>query len=60
VWRNRDRTVLVKVLADDFEYEGRRYGSLSAVARVATGTRWSGLLFFGLTQRGKDKPHAAC
>jgi len=23
------------------------------VARAATGTRWNGLLFFGLTQRGK-------
>jgi hypothetical protein len=49
----RDRTVEVKILRDGFEYDGRRYGSLSAVARAATGTRWNGLLFFGLTQRGK-------
>jgi len=54
----RDRTVLVKILSDGFEYEGRRYKSLSAVARAATGTRWNGLLFFGLTQRGKEKRHA--
>ena len=55
----RDRTVVVKILADGFEYEGRRYGSLSAVARAATGTRWNGLLFFGLTERGKAKCHDA-
>jgi len=54
----RDRTVAVKILTDGFEYEGRRYGSLSAVARAATGTRWNGLLFFGLTQRGKERRHA--
>jgi hypothetical protein len=54
----RDRTVVVKILTDGFEYEGRRYGSLSAVARAATGTRWNGLLFFGLTERGKEKRHA--
>jgi hypothetical protein len=53
----RDRTVVVKILTDGFEYDGRRYGSLSAVARAATGTRWNGLLFFGLTQRGKRKRH---
>jgi hypothetical protein len=53
----RDRTVVVKILTDGFAYEGRRYASLSAVARAATGTRWNGLLFFGLTQRGKRKRH---
>jgi hypothetical protein len=53
----RDRTVVVKILADGFEYEGRYYGSLSAVARAATGTRWNGLLFFGLTQRGQQRGH---
>jgi Protein of unknown function (DUF2924) len=53
----RDRTVVVKILTDGFEYEGRRYGSLSAVARAATGTRWNGLLFFGLTARGKAQRH---
>jgi len=55
----RDRTVVVKILSDGFEYEGRRYGSLSAVARAATGTRWNGLLFFGLTERGKQRRHGA-
>lgn len=31
-----------------FEYEGKHYKSLSAVARQITGTQWSGPLFFGL------------
>jgi len=38
----------VTVLADGFEYEGRPYRSLSAIARAITGTRWNGLVFFGL------------
>jgi DUF2924 family protein len=50
-------TVEGKVLADGFEYNGQRYESLSAVARKVTGTRWNGLLFFGLTKRRKAKSH---
>jgi Protein of unknown function (DUF2924) len=46
-----DRQIVVKVLTDGFEYESRHYRSLSAIAREATGTRWNGLLFFGLTER---------
>ncbi|EFH13763.1 DUF2924 domain-containing protein [Teichococcus cervicalis] len=43
----------VTVLADGFEYEGRPYRSLSAIARHITGTRWNGWAFFGLkAQRG--------
>jgi hypothetical protein len=57
--RYRERTVEVKVLAEGFEYEERRYESLSALARAITGTRWNGLLFFGLTKRRKAKAHAA-
>ena len=38
-----------------YEYEGRRYGSLSVIAREITGTRWSGPLFFGLKQPKTDK-----
>jgi len=49
------RLVSVKVLADSFEYDGRRYRSLSAVAREVTGTRWNGLLFFGLATRKQAK-----
>ena len=44
----------VTVRSDDFEYQGRPYKSLSAVARAITGTRWNGWVFFGLkNQRGR-------
>ncbi|MCX7366331.1 MAG: DUF2924 domain-containing protein [Alphaproteobacteria bacterium] len=36
------------VLQDAYEWQGRPYRSLSAVARAITGTRWNGLTFFGL------------
>jgi Protein of unknown function (DUF2924) len=42
------------VLDDGVVYRGRRYQSLSEVARAITGTRWSGPLFFGLRGRGKE------
>lgn len=38
----------VVVLDDGVEYRGKRYASLSAVARSITGARWSGPRFFGL------------
>ena len=43
----KGRTIVVKVLDDGFEYDNRRFASLSAVAREITGTRWNGFLFFG-------------
>ena len=43
------RIITVRVLVDGFEHQGRRYGSLSAIASEVTGTRWNGLAFFGLT-----------
>jgi hypothetical protein len=49
--RLSDRHIIVKVLEQGFEYESRRYRSLSAIAREVTGTRWNGLLFFGLAER---------
>jgi hypothetical protein len=39
---------IVTVTADGFEWQGRPYRSLSAIARAITGTRWNGLVFFGL------------
>ncbi len=39
---------VVTVLVDGFEWEGRPYWSLSAIARAITGTRWNGWTFFGL------------
>ena len=45
-WQGRVETVTV--LADGYEWQGRPYQSLSAVARAITGTRWNGWIFFGL------------
>jgi hypothetical protein len=42
----------------DFEYQGRRFTSLSAVARAIAGCPWSGPLFFGL-KSGQKKQEAA-
>lgn len=35
------------------EYAGKRYRSLSAVARAITGTRWNGHRFFGLRKESR-------
>ncbi len=40
-----------KVLEDGILFRSKRYKSLSEVARVITGARWSGPLFFGLKTR---------
>jgi len=45
-WKGREHCVTVR--QKDFEYQGRPYKSLSAIARHITGTRWNGLVFFGL------------
>jgi hypothetical protein len=45
-WQGVEHCVTVR--DDDFEFQGRPYKSLSAVARAITGTRWNGLIFFGL------------
>ena len=39
---------IVTVTHDGFEWQGRPYQSLSAIARAITGTRWNGWVFFGL------------
>jgi Protein of unknown function (DUF2924) len=49
----KDRTLVVKVLDDGFEYEGRRFNSLSAIALEVTGTRWNGFAFFGLDKEAR-------
>jgi len=51
-WRGVRHRVIV--LDDDVAYRGRRYKSLSEVARAITGTRWSGPLFFGLKHRNPE------
>jgi hypothetical protein len=44
----KGRVHVVKVLDEGFDYEGRRYKSLSKIATEIAGTRWNGYSFFGL------------
>jgi len=48
----KGRSILVTVLPKGFEYDGTVYRSLSAVAKVITGTHWNGFHFFNLIKRG--------
>ena len=50
----RRQTLQVKVLEQGFEYDDRRYRSLTAVARQITGKHWNGYHFFGLS-KGKQQ-----
>jgi plastocyanin len=43
----------VAVVEGGFAYRAKTYKSLSEIARLITGTRWSGPLFFGLKSLGK-------
>ena len=45
----------VTVRDDDFEYQGRPYKSLSAIARAITGTQWNGLTFFGIKSTARKQ-----
>ena len=45
-WKGMEQ--IVTVMQDGFEWQGRPYQSLSAIARAITGTRWNGWVFFGL------------
>jgi len=38
----------VTALEKGFEYRGKQYKSLSAIANLITGTQWNGKLFFGV------------
>ena len=42
------RTYTVTVVDDGYDWNGRRWRSLSVIAREITGTQWSGPRFFGL------------
>src|SRR5439155_11480250 len=48
----RGETLQVRVLDDGFEFRGRVYASLSAVAKTATGSHCNGFLFFRLPLNG--------
>ena len=46
-----------KMLEDGILFRSKRYKSLSEVARVITGSRWSGPLFFGLKSAAREQSH---
>ena len=50
-WRDKMHHVLV--LDDGYEFDGRRYQSLTQIAQDITGAHWSGPRFFGLATRRK-------
>lgn len=52
-WRGRMHQVLV--LEYGFEFDGRRYGSLTQIASDITGAHWSGPRFFGLLARSRGR-----
>jgi len=56
-WRGRTYSVIA--LEDGFNFEGRRYRSLSKIAREITGARWSGPRFFGLSKEFRQSANGA-
>ena len=56
IWKDCRYEVLAH--ENGFEYDGRMFRSLSAVAREITGTRWNGRLFFGLKKGKRGGQHA--
>jgi hypothetical protein len=48
----KGRTMVVTAREDgSFEFDGRIFGSLTAIAKAVTGSHWNGQLFFGLTSK---------
>jgi hypothetical protein len=54
-WQGTTHQVLV--LEKGVLFRGQRCASLSQVACIITGTRWSGPRFFGLIGKNKDESH---
>ena len=53
-WDGVEHTVTV--MKEGFDWQGRKFKSLSAVARSITGTQWNGYRFFGLREaRRQDR-----
>ncbi|WP_422302369.1 DUF2924 domain-containing protein [Candidatus Binatus sp.] len=49
----------VTVVENGVMFRGKRYRSLSQVARMITGRQWSGPLFFGVKARAKEAANGA-
>ena len=50
-WNGIEHTVTV--LSDGYDWQSRKYKSLSAVAKAITGTNWNGFRFFGFRDISK-------
>ena len=48
VRKYKDREIEVRVLEAGFEFDGERYKSLTAIAKIVTGTHCNGFRFFKL------------
>jgi hypothetical protein len=55
----KGREISVRIGEGGFEWEGRRYPSLSAIAEEVTGAHWNGLLFFGIVRQEKKPKRAS-
>ena len=55
----QDTTHTVTALAEGFEWNGRTYKSLSAVANAITGTNWNGFAFFGVKRAPSGNKNAS-
>ena len=51
-WEETEHTVTV--LGDGYDLAGRKFKSLSAVAKAITGTSWNGFRFFGLRDKQRS------
>src|SRR3981081_666845 len=56
-WQNTTHTVTA--LVEGFEWNGRTYKSLSAVANAITGTNWNGFAFFGIKRAPSGNKNAS-
>lgn len=46
----KGRDIIVKVLDQGFEFDGKKFKSLTAIARQVTGSKWNGFSFFGIAR----------
>ena len=53
-WQGEEQ--VVTVLTEGFEWQGRRFKSLSAAVRAITGSHWNGWKFFGLAHGAEARP----
>lgn len=50
----KGRTIVVTVLENGFEFRGEVLPTLTAIAKLVTGSHWNGFHFFGLTKSEVD------